>query len=287
MFPNGPLIPPTGDFTNISISGLNTITATSGALTLTNDQSIQLYTQNGTISLRIGNIIYVWPTTTPPSSDFVLGINDIDEVDGVTTYTLTWVFGAICFHITSTTVLEDGSVVRMDELKYGDKVLSIDSNMKPVFSPIVDFTGVFPNRTGSYVKIYTNSGHVIMLSTIHLIRTENSFVQAATLQVGDKILTIQGLKEIIEIERGIEQGWYSPLTENGTIIVDGIVASCHTTNSHNLVRFMYKPLYWYLYWFPHKIGTYPVETEHWYSIKFRRGPIGKMIIGILNLFKWG
>ena len=40
-------------------------------------------------------------------------------------------------------------------------------------------------------------------------------------------------------------GAYVPLTMEGNIVVDGIVASCYASFDHNLAHFIMKPIHWY------------------------------------------
>jgi len=270
--PNGPIIPSSGNFSSLSINGLSVT--------------------NGTIYLTVGNIVYKWPTIPPPNNTYVLGIDSSSTVNGITTYDLGWVEGAsICFHASSKVLLESGPWISMERLKYGDKILTINKDNQFVYSPVVDFTGVFPFTVGSFIRVFHQRGNPLTLSEIHLVYSNGKFVMAKDLQVGMKLRvytnsSVSELSEITRIETGTERGWYSPLTKTGTIVVDGVVASCHTSGPQSMVRFMYKPLYWYLYFFPNKEGTLPVETNHWYSIGFRRGPIGKFVEKCLKVFKW-
>jgi hypothetical protein len=286
--PNGPKIPPSANFDSLVVNGLATNISPDGTSNITNQGDIKITTTDGSIYLTVGTDVYKWPTSPPPGNNFVLGVDSHSTTDGITTYLLGWTEGFICFHVSSKVMLEDGTSVTMDKLKYGDKVLSMDNNMGLVYSPIVDFTGVFPNRSGTFVRIYSNRcSDPLTLSGIHMVATSaGKFIQARDLKVGMVLMSKNGSSEIINIETGVEVGWYTPLTKTGTIVVDDIVSSCHTKGPHSMVRFMYKPLYLYLYLFPHKVGTFPVETNHWYSIGFRRGPIGCFIERMLKKLDW-
>ena len=179
----------------------------------------------------------------------------------------------------------------MDKLRYGDKVLAVDDQMNLIYSPVVDFTGVFPDRNGSYVRIYHKHGEALIVSGTHLIYADGKFMMAQDLQVGMKLMscvspTVSGMSEITHIENGFTTGWYTPLTKCGTVVANNIVASCHTKGPHSMVRFMYKPLYFYLSLFPKKKGEFPKETNHWFSIGYRRGPVGRFVEKCLKFFKW-
>jgi len=52
------------------------------------------------------------------------------------------------------------------------------------------------------------------------------------------MLTASGASEsIVRVEETIEKGVYAPLTEEGTVVVDGIMASCYSNyNSHQFAH---------------------------------------------------
>jgi hypothetical protein len=66
--------------------------------------------------------------------------------------------------------------------------------------------------------------------------------------------------KVYKISVHIENGFIAPLTESGTIIVNGIHASCYTINSHYLAHLTMKPL---IYWhkFNKMIGFNDVESN--------------------------
>lgn len=277
FIPNGPKIPPNGNFSSANINEIST----SG---VKNTDDVKITSTEGTVCLVVGDTVYKWPTSAPPSINFVLGIDSSDTVDGITTYNLAWVEGFICFHSSSKALLRSGEFVTMDKLRYGDDVLCVDNNMNLIYSPVVDFTGVFPDRSG--ICVYLNNDltkETLIVSGIHLLRGEHKFMPAKDFEVGMRIHTRKGLATVTKMETGTEKGWYTPLTSVGTIVVDDIVASCHTSNSHDLIRAFYKPLHLYLYFFPKKTGELPVERYHWYSQGFRRGPVGQFLIKVLSL----
>lgn len=311
--PNGPLIPPTGNFTTASIqkvNGLNT-TSTSDSTTVSSGNTLMLSTvdndntagsiilkpgtgtdANGSLFFNInGNQVYKWPTSAPPGTNYAPAITSVDTVDGITTYTMGWVYvNFICFHKSCTVMLQNGTVVTLDKLRYQDRVLTVDKNMKPVYSKVIDFTGVFPNMDGAYVKIYYSDSYM-MLSGNHLLYCDNTYKQAKDITEGMKLMTVSDNGDfrqvtVTKVECGVTNGWYTPLTSTGTIVINGVIASCHTTGPHDMVHFMYKPLHAYRYLFPRKAGEFPKEEKHFYSIRFRRGAVGRFIEKILLKFNW-
>jgi hypothetical protein len=183
-----------------------------------------------------------------------------------------------------------GSIVQKNitELRYGMKVMAIDSNGDLIWSPIIAFTGIFPDLKGHSVNITLENGQFISLSSSHLLLVsqeseEPDYIQAQDVKVGDSLyvpgpIGSEGLEpqKVVSIDKDIKTGWWTPLTKEGTIVVNGIASSCHTKN-HKIARKMYWPLRKYLEWFPYEEGLEPTSenASHWYSINFRRGPFGK------------
>jgi ribosomal protein L2 len=107
----------------------------------------------------------------------------------------------------------------MDKLRYGDKVLAVDNKINLVYLEIVDFTEVYPNKTGSVVKIYHKHGDPLIVSGIHLVYANDGkiekFMMAKDLKVGMKLmspiskdtrLSVTQYSEITHIDNCYETG---------------------------------------------------------------------------------
>jgi hypothetical protein len=278
--PPGTLIPSTGDFSAISTKSGNIFPDDDGKLNIitntANGTKGTLALNAGSISIQAPqNVVYNWPTYPPPNTNYVLGIDDISTTADSTVCQLGWVPGSICFHASTivTVRTRNGALLfmRVDKLVYGDEILTANG-----FSKIIDFTGIFPDRVGSSVKLYFDNDS-LCVSGNHLILINDKYIQAKEAQTGQFLTSTSGRKQISKIETSIETGWYTPLTENGTIVANGVICSCHTTDKHEVVHAFYKPWRFFLYLFPYKYGTKPVEKYHWYSIGFRRSFIGGMV----------
>ena len=198
----------------------------------------------------------------------------------------------ICFHSSTTVQTVSGVHTRIDQLRYQDQVLVYQPEVGTYsYSPIVAFTGVFPNKTGSGVQL--SFGHQsVTLSDTHLVYARfSSSSDFAYYQAGElttfSFLMVAGKPVKIDATRQVTKtGWYTPLTREGTIVVNGAVASCHTGPSHSVARLFYQPLHIYLDLFPRKKGLVPSATvhEHFYSIGFKRdSSVGKFIYNLLLL----
>ena len=91
-----------------------------------------------------------------------------------------------------------------------------------------------------------------MLTGNHLIfRTSVSdgsleSVFADEIEKGDKLVSWKGSKmteeEVVHVEPTTEKGIWVPLTMEGTLLVDGLLASCYASFSHDLVDLALAPV---------------------------------------------
>ena len=63
-------------------------------------------------------------------------------------------------------------------------------------------------------------------------------VFADQIEEGDKLLNWRGLKmteeAVVAVEPAVEKGTWAPLTREGTLLVDGLLASCYASFPHAL-----------------------------------------------------
>ncbi|CAJ0610571.1 unnamed protein product [Cylicocyclus nassatus] len=151
-----------------------------------------------------------------------------------------------CFS-TDTWVTTPAGKKRMDDLKVGDFVLTADLTTA-YYAPISFWIHRAPNVTTKFVTIMTDYGKMLALSGRHfifrnkcqelyndrvnLLPSNSEAVYAEQLKVGDCVyllykdsFRLQKLQHISVTER---RGIYSPLTSNGRIIVNDMLASCYS-----------------------------------------------------------
>ncbi|KAL7070379.1 hypothetical protein ACQ4LE_010353 [Meloidogyne hapla] len=137
----------------------------------------------------------------------------------------------------------------MDKLKIGDLVLSVDESLI-VYSPILMFLHRLPKEKAKFKIITTLEGHQLKLTEFHLVWAGCSnlkLIRAKDLNKGECLYTVKNkknnitslikskkemmklestkIKEIKEVE---DNGIYAPLTANGNLLVNGLLASCHS-----------------------------------------------------------
>ncbi|CAF1414538.1 unnamed protein product [Adineta ricciae] len=160
---------------------------------------------------------------------------------------------AECFPSDATVDVLDVGKVKLSSLKLGQQVRIIDEQDRIAYSPVIAFLHRDLNEEGSYKRIRTKNAQ-IELSPRHLIHRRNhGFVWAENLSTGDEVLVIsskqgnktawEAITDISDIEK---QGLMAPLTEQGTIIVNNVHASCYAlVRSHTIGHIALTPFRWY------------------------------------------
>mmetsp|Transcript_18609 Transcript_18609/g.39109 ORF Transcript_18609/g.39109 Transcript_18609/m.39109 type:complete len:180 (-) Transcript_18609:114-653(-) len=115
-------------------------------------------------------------------------------------------------------------------LKAGDRVRSAPGE----FSEVFFFGHRDPESWHTFVRITTIRGSVLALSEEHLLYIQDSvarvLVPARNVITGMEVVEFSGKASRIDrIERVMMQGLFNPHTYSGTIMVNGILASCFNT----------------------------------------------------------
>jgi len=76
-----------------------------------------------------------------------------------------------------------------------------------------------------YLRLTTDNGTSIRLSKEHFIESNGRYVYAKDVRKGDRLAYGE---RVIEIEVEKAKGLWNPFTIAGTIVVDGVLASCHS-----------------------------------------------------------
>ncbi|CAB9509004.1 Protein hedgehog [Seminavis robusta] len=158
----------------------------------------------------------------------------------------------VCFAPEARTPVEHRGLVAMKDLQVGDKVLTASGQYQPVYS-MFHYDKTKPT---TYIQIHTtfsqnNSTGVRPLELtpshmLHVVGHDNP-IPASQVRLGDYLFVMdsengscssQDLSaackhwqktEVVEIKEVIRNGLYNPLTQDGTIVVDGIVTSAYTS----------------------------------------------------------
>ncbi|KAI6187853.1 CBN-WRT-6 protein [Aphelenchoides besseyi] len=127
---------------------------------------------------------------------------------------------------------------RMDELEAGELVMSVEGSMI-TFSPVVMFLHRKPDEYATYIYMQTSTGNSLKITDQHLIYVSKCksgerirLIRAQSVQVGDCVHVVSDIvlqsTRVVSIERVRELGIFAPLTASGDIVVNSILASCHS-----------------------------------------------------------
>lgn len=227
-----------------------------------------------------------------------------------------------CFPGDALVILKGGATKQMRDLHPGDHVLAsstTDGHGPLIYSPVSSFLDYQPNATKIFYNIGTNTGLNITLTAAHLIfvtdciggLSEPSWketaedpllffkrweaglrtVFASEVHPGQCVLTSQGkvmsqvsLSVVTFVEEQGGTGLYAPLTQHGSIVVNGVLASCYAAvNNHHLAHWVLAPLrFFYSLMRPSEPQT---DGLHWYPWLLQR--LGQTLLGAEHFHPWG
>lgn len=162
--------------------------------------------------------------------------------------------GGACFSLDTWVTTPNGKK-RMDQIDIGDYVLTA-SLEKTYFTPITLWIHREPEKVQEFLTIMTEYGKTLRMTARHFMyrnKCGNSYQQyikilphdaeaifAEDLKVGDCVVVMYRGKfrqqKIESITKNIRTGIYSPLTNNGRIIVNDMLASCYSEIQQNTLQ---------------------------------------------------
>jgi hypothetical protein len=183
-----------------------------------------------------------------------------------------------CFPENAKVLLENGHSKGMADLRIGDRIQTVDSNGEIVYSPVILFLDRSIDVIEQFTSLKLASGQEVRLTADHLIyrlKTQNMLkigaetlqlsnatnfwsqsetIPAKKLQIGDFLLqrNVENGRfqwsTIISIRKISDRGAYAPLTAQGTVLVDGVMASCYAETQYETVAHIaFAPIRWLSY----------------------------------------
>ncbi|KAK3578793.1 hypothetical protein CHS0354_030209 [Potamilus streckersoni] len=159
----------------------------------------------------------------------------------------------------SSLIQTEAGVKSMAEISVRDRVLSMSDNGILEFSEVIALMDLDRSAYGRFFILETENGRRISLTGKHLIYiSRNNYtstsldslevIYADDVNVGDSLVTDENtdalkFSKVVNISVDTRQGIYAPLTKHGTIVVDGVVASCYAyINNNDVAHFVFAPL---------------------------------------------
>ncbi|XP_035723889.1 sonic hedgehog protein A-like [Vespa mandarinia] len=174
-----------------------------------------------------------------------------------------------CFPGKSYVRTENGRRKRVDEIELGERIAAMNSQGELIYSEVIAFLDRSPTERRQFVRLITESGRVLTLTPAHLVPIKDkSTIFAARVRIGDKILVAEKKEDptfsimdnilnnevysrdqrlrwdrVIETRLILEKGVFAPLTMEGTLLVDDVIASCYAViDSQALAHYSFYPL---------------------------------------------
>ena len=117
----------------------------------------------------------------------------------------------------------------MAQLQLGDAVLDASG----AYSPVCFFSHADKDVAAPFVGLTLASGYKLSLSPDHYIVVGGVHVYAKNVVVGDELVYFDGAALKTSSVRATSEvtkaGLFNPYTLSGSIVVDGVAASCHSS----------------------------------------------------------
>lgn len=186
-----------------------------------------------------------------------------------------------CFTANSTVQTSTGIKRRLDELKVGEQILSIDTSGNTQYSEVLMFLDRDTNQQREFVQITTDGGATITVTPAHLVMVWQPSMKITNYMYAEKVeedhfmlVNINGTLEprrVTLVSAILSRGVFAPLTREGTVIVDSIAASCYAlVDSQSIAHWSFMP-----YRFINKITHWLSQEDepaiprrsgiHWYA----------------------
>ncbi|XP_044033209.1 sonic hedgehog protein A [Siniperca chuatsi] len=162
-----------------------------------------------------------------------------------------------CFPGSSTVTLQDGTKKAVKDLQTGDRVLAADGDGNPIYTDFIMFIDQDSATRRLFYVIETDSGQKITLTAAHLLfvghnTTEEqrmSAIFASQVQSGQKVFVFDAERSRLEpvtvkrIYTQEHEGSFAPVTVQGTVVVDQVLASCYAViEDHDLAHWALAPV---------------------------------------------
>ncbi len=162
-----------------------------------------------------------------------------------------------CFPGWARVTVAGGLQKSLSSLAPGDRVMALSGTGQVVFSEVLLFLHRDQESLSTFLSLETEDGHRLAVTPHHLVflgpgcRLDSSEYQAqfaSRAKTGDCVLihTAEGQvhpSRIISVSAEESVGVYAPLTEAGTMFVDGVLASSYAlVEDHRLAHWAFGPV---------------------------------------------
>lgn len=137
-----------------------------------------------------------------------------------------------CFSAANTVEVQNRGMVPIQELRIGDSVRTNHPKKAAFYSKVYSFGHFDETAEADFVQLTFTDATSLELTANHMVWVNETFLPALQLGVGDVVNSNKVVEEISVVKR---VGLYAPFTEDGTIVVSGVVSSCYSVVLPNAV----------------------------------------------------
>ena len=171
--------------------------------------------------------------------------------------------GGGCFPAQATVQRKNSKAAMLKDLRAGGEVHTVNDEGRQVYTTVLTFPDFKPHSLQTYLRLHFTDGQSLTVSERHLVFKRDSGTKVAVfaeeIAVGDYLFkhsklhkSLQAM-QVVSVEETQVHGAYAPLTEHGTLLVDGVFTSCYAQiRSHRVAHFSLAPLRLWKSWFPSK-----------------------------------
>lgn len=228
------------------------------------------------VRLRVGSHLYIWSDLFYlTTQSFIFTENSVAAKSGG------------CFPGSSTVALQDGTKKAVKDLRPGDRVLAADGSGNMIYTDFIMFIDRDSATRRVFHVIETESGQKISLTAAHLLfvgrsnltqkEPAMSAIFASQVRPGQKVFVSHAERsglEPVTVKRIYTQeheGSFAPVTVQGTVVVDQVLASCYAViEDHDLAHWALAPVR-VAHWLSSLLFSSPRQASaqndgvHWYS----------------------
>jgi len=145
---------------------------------------------------------------------------------------------------------------KMEKLRIGDVIMTVE-NGEIVPTKVLGFLDKRINQTTFYLEVIMDDNRTLSISprhTMFTVRNGNVLqsILAKDVGIGDMVIVDTGKEvkfgRVKDLRMEHKKGAYVPLTDTGTLLVEGVLVSSYTNTNHWLAHIALAPLRWWPTW---------------------------------------
>ena len=138
-------------------------------------------------------------------------------------------------------MLDGGMWKPMETLRIGDTVLTVEAG-ELLPTKVLGFLDKRINGKHDYIKLILDTDRSLFISKTHVMFIQDKdntmrSILAKDARLGDSVfikdINKVSLARIVDMTMERKTGAYVPLTDAGTLLVDGVLVSCYTNTPHH------------------------------------------------------